>query len=602
MDEASSSLEKSRQQREIEDLRSRLEEAEETLRAIRQGEVDSLLVSTDEGDRIYTLKSADYFYRALVEQMGEGAVTINEDGTILYCNRRFAQMLALPLEQVMGDDIRSMIAPRDRADFDTMLLSKTHERRETETALISADGALIPVRVAFAFIPHETPPSFCLVITDMTESRKREDELREARDNLEQKVAERTADLVAKKEELEKEVTERKRMEAQRQKLEAQLHQAQKMEAIGTLAGGVAHDFNNLLTTILGHAGMLLIELRKDDPLYEDMIEIKKAGERAADLTRQLLAFSRKETRRPELLDLNQTVGEMEKMLRRLIREDIELVISPGRDLGPVYMDPTQMDQIIMNLVVNARDAMPDGGTLTIETANVELDRAYFWEHGIENQPGSYVMLAVTDTGIGMDEETKAQIFDPFFTTKDRRTGTGLGLATVYGIVKQNRGYIWTYSEPGQGATMKVYLPRAGEVLEPRRSGDMEAEGGLTGTETILVVEDNEQVLSMTLKILDRYGYRTLAARAGDEAVRVSRDFEGKIHLLLTDVIMPGMSGKELAERLRSERPDMKVLFMSGYTQNIIIQKGVLPADIHYIQKPFSTEGLARKVRESLRD
>ncbi|RLB97246.1 MAG: hypothetical protein DRH76_05355, partial [Deltaproteobacteria bacterium] len=305
MDEASSSLEKSRQQREIEDLRSRLEEAEETLRAIRQGEVDSLLVSTDEGDRIYTLKSADYFYRALVEQMGEGAVTINEDGTILYCNRRFAQMLALPLEQVMGDDIRSMIAPRDRADFDTMLLSKTHERRETETALISADGALIPVRVAFAFIPHETPPSFCLVITDMTESRKREDELREARDNLEQKVAERTADLVAKKEELEKEVTERKRMEAQRQKLEAQLHQAQKMEAIGTLAGGVAHDFNNLLTTILGHAGMLLIELRKDDPLYEDMIEIKKAGERAADLTRQLLAFSRKETRRPELLDLN---------------------------------------------------------------------------------------------------------------------------------------------------------------------------------------------------------------------------------------------------------------------------------------------------------
>ena len=729
MIEACSSREKSRQQREIEDLRSRLGEAEETLRAIRQGEVDSLLVSTDEGDRIYTLKSADYFYRALVEQMGEGAVTINEDGAILYCNRRFAQMLALPLEQVMGDDIRSLIAPRDRADFYAMLLSKTDERREMETALVSADGKLIPVRLSLSFIPYETPPSFCLVVTDMTESRKREDELREAQDNLEQRVARRTADLVAKKEELEKEVAERKRaeealiisqkhlvhlftviptvvytldpeslaitwvspnimrvlgytpeealkpswwrqhlhpedrekamiaggeirakyhveleyrfkkkdgeyiwirdellmvpdargnpveivgaridaserrqMEEQRRKLEAQLYQARKLEAIGTLAGGVAHDFNNLLTTILGHAGMLLMELRKDDPLYEDMIEIKKAGERGADLTRRLLAFSRKETRRPELLDLNQTVGEMEKMLRRLIREDIELVISPGRDLGPVYMDPTQMDQIIMNLVVNARDAMPDGGTLTIETANVELDRAYFWEHGIENQPGSYVMLAVTDTGIGMDEETKAQIFDPFFTTKDRRTGTGLGLATVYGIVKQNRGYIWTYSEPGQGATMKVYLPRAGEVLEPRRSGDMEAEGGLTGTETILVVEDNEQVLSMTLKILDRYGYRTLAARAGDEAVRVSRDFEGKIHLLLTDVIMPGMSGKELAERLRSERPDMKVLFMSGYTQNIIIQKGVLPADIHYIQKPFSTEGLARKVRESLRD
>jgi len=602
MDEASSSLEKSRQQREIEDLRSRLEEAEETLRAIRQGEVDSLLVSTDEGDRIYTLKSADYFYRALVEQMGEGAVTINEDGTILYCNRRFAQMLALPLEQVMGDDIRSMIAPRDRADFDTMLLSKTHERRETETALISADGALIPVRVAFAFIPHETPPSFCLVITDMTESRKREDELREARDNLEQKVAERTADLVAKKEELEKEVTERKRMEAQRQKLEAQLHQAQKMEAIGTLAGGVAHDFNNLLTTILGHAGMLLIELRKDDPLYEDMIEIKKAGERAADLTRQLLAFSRKETRRPELLDLNQTVGEMAKMLRRLIREDIELVISPGPDPGPVYMDPPQVEQVIMNLVVNARDAMPDGGTLTIETADTELDEAYFREHGVENEPGPYVMLAVTDTGIGMDEETQSKMFDPFFTTKDRSTGTGLGLATVYGIVKQNRGYVWAYSEPGRGTTVKVYLPRAGEVLEPGRSGDMEVGGGLTGAETVLVVEDNQQVLDITLKVLARYGYRTLAARNGDEAVRVGRDFEGKIHLLVTDVIMPGMNGKELAERLRSERPDMKVLFMSGYTENIIVQKGILPTDIHYIQKPFSFEGLARKVRDALGD
>ena len=337
MDERSSSREKRRLQREIEDLRSRLEEAEETLRAIRQGEVDSLVVSTDKGERIYTLRSADYFYRALVEQMGEGAVTINEDGVILYCNRRFAEMVALPLEQVMGEDVRSMITLRDRAHFNAMLISKTRGRKEMETALISADGTLIPVRLALSFIPHETPPSFCLVVSDMTEARKREDELREARDNLEQRVAERTADLVAKKEELEKLITERKRAEEQRRKLEAQLYRAKKMEGIGTLAGGVAHDFNNLLTTILGYAELALMQLGQGDPLYEHIIQIKNAGQKGASLTRQLLAFSRKEARRPELLDLNQAVAELEKILRRLIREDIELVINRSRSRAGLY-------------------------------------------------------------------------------------------------------------------------------------------------------------------------------------------------------------------------------------------------------------------------
>ena len=401
---------------------------------------------------------------------------------------------------------------------------------------------------------------------------------------------------------VKRDITEHLRMRQEQSRLQEQLQQAQKMESIGRLAGGVAHDFNNLLTTIIGNAQLVLSGLEKEDPLREEIEEIRKAGERAAGLSRQLLTFSRRETRAPELLNLNETLDEMAKMLRRLIREDIELVISPGPDLGPVYMDPPQVEQVIMNLVVNARDAMPDGGTLTIETADTELDEAYFREHGVENEPGPYVMLAVTDTGIGMDEETQSKMFDPFFTTKDRSTGTGLGLATVYGIVKQNRGYVWAYSEPGRGTTVKVYLPRAGEVLEPGRSGDMEVGGGLTGAETVLVVEDNQQVLDITLKVLARYGYRTLAARNGDEAVRVGRDFEGKIHLLVTDVIMPGMNGKELAERLRSERPDMKVLFMSGYTENIIVQKGILPTDIHYIQKPFSFEGLARKVRDALGD
>ncbi len=286
-------------------------------------------------------------------------------------------------------------------------------------------------------------------------------------------------------------------------------------------------------------------------------------------------------------------------MLRRLIREDIDLVMVSEPGLWKVHMDPTQVDQITMNLVVNARDAMPEGGTLTIETTNVELDRAYFREHAIDNEPGSYVMLAVTDTGIGMDESVRARMFDPFFTTKERGTGTGLGLATVYGIVRQNGGYIWSYSEPGQGTTIKVYLPRAEDVLEPGHREDAHLKE-LTGSETVMVLEDNDLVRNMALKVLKRYGYHTLEARDGKEAIRVSRDFDGVIHLLLTDVIMPGMSGKEVSEKLQAERPAMQTLYMSGYTQNIIIQKGILTSDIHYIQKPFTPKALARVVRETI--
>jgi CheY-like chemotaxis protein len=313
------------------------------------------------------------------------------------------------------------------------------------------------------------------------------------------------------------------------------------------------------------------------------------------------LTFSRRETRSPELVDLNKALEETRKMLRRLLREDIELEIIPGPDLWQVYTDPSQMDQIIMNLAVNARDAMPDGGTLTIETANVELDHAYFSKHGVDNQPGSYVMLAVTDTGVGMTEEVRQKMFDPFFTTKERGTGTGLGLATVYGAVKQNGGYIWAYSEPGQGTTMKVYLPRATEGIAPDRKEHVEV-SGLTGEETVLLTEDDDLVRKMIVRFLSKYGYRVLEAANGKEAMEISRQFRGTIHLLITDVIMPGMNGKELSERLRSERPDMKVLFMSGYTQNIIMQKGILPATIHYAQKPFSERTFALKVREVMEE
>ena len=394
--------------------------------------------------------------------------------------------------------------------------------------------------------------------------------------------------------------TEREREKTRR--MEEQLWHASKMEAIGTLAAGVAHDFNNLLTVILGNAELVLLkETKKDDPHAKNLQEIKKACKRGANLVRQLLAFSRQEIRSPKVLDLNEVLQGMEKMLRRLIREDIDLKIIANPDLQPVYIDPQQINQVIINLITNARDAMADGGTITIETANVELDRAYFIQHGIDNEPGTYVMLTVTDTGIGMDEAVQQKIFDPFFTTKERGVGTGLGLATVYGIVKQNKGFVFAYSEPGQGTTMKVYLPVAGERIKAADQKESGAERDeLTGAETLLVVEDDEEVRTIATRFLGKYGYRILEAANAKEAIEICGKFKGTIHLLVTDVIMPGMNGKELFERLRSQRPDMKVLFMSGYTDNIIMQKGILPTTINFIQKPFSSQELARKVRALL--
>ena len=303
--------------------------------------------------------------------------------------------------------------------------------------------------------------------------------------------------------------------------MESQFRQAQKMEAIGTLAGGVAHDFNNLLTTIIGNADLALMDLRSDTTLYGHIEEIRKAGRRAASLTRQLLAFSRKQVIQPEVLNLNEILKETEKMLRRLIGEDIDLVTLPASGLWRVEVDPGQMEQVIMNLAVNARDAMPRGGKLTIETANLELDEAYFRYHGVENRAGPYVMLSVSDNGIGMDEEIQSHIFEPFFTTKEKERGTGLGLSTVYGIVKQNRGYVWVYSEPGKGTTFKVYFPRAEADIQSVKE-DKSSEGSIKGTETILVVEDDDMLREMTVETLRKYGYEVVEARNGDEALRLS--------------------------------------------------------------------------------
>jgi len=379
--------------------------------------------------------------------------------------------------------------------------------------------------------------------------------------------------------------------------LEEQFRQAQKMEAVGQLAGGIAHDFNNLLTAILGNTQLLLRDLPPGDTKRQDVEEIRKASERAASLTRQLLAYSRRQMLQPEVLDLNLVVADMDRMLRRLIGEHISLDTVLAPELGRVRADPNQIEQVIVNLAVNARDAMPDGGKLTIETANVALDESFAQAH-LGAVPGPYAMVGVTDTGMGMDATVRAHLFEPFFTTKEVGKGTGLGLATVYGIVKQSDGYISVYSEPGRGSSFKVYLPRLPTAqAAAAASGKDRPE---RGTETILVVEDEAAVLALSRRALEMQGYLVLAAADPAAAMRVVERHGGMIHLLLTDVVMPGLSGRELADRLVARRPGLRVLYMSGYPGDAVVQHGALPIGSAFLQKPFSPDGLARKVRDVL--
>lgn len=393
-------------------------------------------------------------------------------------------------------------------------------------------------------------------------------------------------------------VTERKKAENDLKELEDQLRQSQKLEAIGQLAGGVAHDFNNLLTAISGHSDMCLRRLTADDPLFRRIEQIKKAGDRAAGLTRQLLAFSRKQILQPKVIDLNDIVVDMNKMLRRLIGEDIHLMMSLGVDLGSVKADPNQIEQVLMNLSVNARDAMPRGGKLTIETSNVLVGEEFASYH-MSVPPGPYVMLAVSDTGCGMDATTQARIFEPFFTTKEVGKGTGLGLATVYGIVKQSGGTIWVYSEVGCGTTFKIYLPCV-EGSSPYIPVSNDTRALQRGTETILLVEDEEIVREMATEILRESGYCVIEATHGPEALKLCTQYNGQIHLMLSDVVMPNMSGRELAELLSPHRSNMKVLYMSGYTDDAIVHHGVLDEGTAFIAKPFSPDALSKKVREVL--
>ena len=381
----------------------------------------------------------------------------------------------------------------------------------------------------------------------------------------------------------------------QQQELQVQLQQSQKMDAIGRLAGGVAHDFNNLLGVIIGYGERLLRRLPSRD--RREINEVLKAAEHAASLTRQLLAFSRRQVLKPRVLDLNAVVGEMDGMLRRIIGEDIDLVTVLQDGLGQVKADPGQIQQVVMNLAVNARDAMPKGGRLTIETGNAELDESYTSAH-LAVRSGHYVMLAVTDSGMGMDAATQAHIFEPFFTTKEAGKGTGLGLSTVFGIVKQSEGNVWVYSEPQRGTTFKIYLPRVDEVVEEQPAQEAETAAG--GSETILLVEDSDSLRELGREILEEHGYKVIEASSGAAALEALARHTGSLDLILTDLVMSGMSGRELADQVTRLRPGTKVIFMSGYTDDALGHHGVLETGTAFVEKPFTIDGLLRKVRDVL--
>jgi len=500
------------------------------------------------------LRASEERFRALVENSSDALLLIDAEARVTYLTPSSTRQLGWTPDRMVGRSIYDFLHPDDRE----LVGNRFADALRNPGRAIAAEGRLMHADGSWRImegvaVNRLDDPSVGAVVIN-------------ARD-----------------------ITDRRR-------LEEQLRQAQKMEAVGQLAGGVAHDFNNLLTAILGYCNLMLDEVPREDPLRADLQEIRAAGERAAALTRQLLAFSRRQMLQPQVVDINTVVQQLERLLRRLISEDVELVTVLAAGVPPVRVDPASVEQVLVNLAVNARDAMPLGGRLTIETSSVELDDAYAITHATV-RPGQYVMLAVSDTGEGMDAATRARVFEPFFTTKEQGRGTGLGLATVYGMVKQSGGYIWVYSEPGRGTTFKVYLPHAEQrtAAQPELPGRRRTDEA-HGWETVLLVEDEDAVRALAREVLRRHGYVVLEARHGVDALRLAERHTDDIHLMVTDVVMPHMSGRDLAERLSSVRQKMKVLFMSGYTDHAVMHRDLTPGSA-FIQKPFTPETFARKVR-----
>jgi len=502
------------------------------------------------------LKESEERFRAL-HNASFGGITIHDKGVILECNEGLSNITGYDYNELIGMDGLSLMS-EDTRDKVIHNINSGYEK-PYEAMGIRKDGTSYPLRLEARNIPYKGRMI-------------------------------RTVEF--------RDITEQKKAEVERKKLQAALIQAQKMESVGRLAGGVAHDFNNMLSIILGNIEIILEDIDSSNPLISNLEEVQKAAQRSTNLTRQLLAFARKQTISPKILNLNHIIEGMHKMLERLIGEDIDFSWHPEDSLWPVKIDPSQIDQILANLCVNARDSIKDVGKVSIETGNVCFDEEYCMDH-LGFKPGEYVMITVSDNGCGMDNKILDNIFEPFFTTKERGKGTGLGLATVYGIVKQNNGFIYVYSEPEQGTTFKLYLPRNTE--ESKLGGQKTVQEKLQkGYETILLVEDEKSILRMTKMMLERMGYNVLATSKPNEAIHISNSSEGKIHLLMTDVVMPLMNGRDLAEKILQSCPNIKHLFMSGYTANVIAQRGILDEGINFINKPFSIKDLSIKLRDIL--
>ncbi|MBA3027606.1 MAG: PAS domain S-box protein [Desulfobacteraceae bacterium] len=510
------------------------------------------------------LLASEERFRSMVEKSPLGIAIVDDKFRYVYVNQKFCFILGFETHELVG------------AEFTTQLAEESREQG-VERYIKRQRGEEIPDHYPVSFVRKNGETGYAEVQSAVyVDSQGRTRSIIQVSD-----------------------VTERMGAEIERKSLENQLRQAQKMESVGRLAGGVAHDFNNMLSVILGHTEMAMGLMGKENPVFVNLTEILKACRRSADLTQQLLAFARKQTIAPKVMDLNTWVSGTLKMLQRLIGEDKELVWIPGHGLWPVKMDPAQMDQILANLAVNAHDAISGVGRVIVETRNIVLDDLYSSDH-VGFIPGDYVVLTVSDNGCGMDKNTLGLIFEPFFTTKELGQGTGLGLATVYGIVKQNNGFVNVYSEPSVGTTFRVYFPRdkSGDIQnDSTKEPDDRPKGG---KETILMVEDEPSILTTAQSLLERLGYTVLPAATPKEAIRLAKEFVGSIDLILTDVVMPEMNGKELSEKLLQYCPGLKCLFMSGYTADVIAHRGVLEGGINFIQKPFSGRELDEKIREIL--